>query len=68
MKTNQYATTEELLEAVFSVICTAATAMQQHGKHVSAAMNQHSTIKELLETVFSSWSMPRCYKWDKLRA
>jgi hypothetical protein len=59
---NQHATTEELFEAVFSVVCTAAAVMQQCGKHVSAAMNQHSTIKELLAAVFSTWSMPRGYQ------
>jgi hypothetical protein len=34
---NQCATTEELLEAVFSVVCAMAIAMQWHGKHMSAA-------------------------------
>jgi hypothetical protein len=37
MVTNQHATTEELLAAVFSVGHATAVAMQQHGKHISAA-------------------------------
>jgi hypothetical protein len=35
--TNEHATTEELLEAVFSVIRNVAVALQKRGKHVSAA-------------------------------
>jgi hypothetical protein len=34
---NQYATTEELLEAVFSVVCAMAVDTQWHHKHISAA-------------------------------
>jgi hypothetical protein len=34
----------------------AATARQQHGKHISAAKNQQTTTEELLEAVFSVWS------------
>jgi hypothetical protein len=64
---NQHATTEELLEVVFSVVYTAAVAMQRHGKPVNAAMN-HSAIGELLEIVFSVQSVPRDYQWDKFRA
>jgi hypothetical protein len=36
MATNQYATTEELLEAVFSVVRITAVATLRRGKHVSA--------------------------------
>jgi alkylhydroperoxidase/carboxymuconolactone decarboxylase family protein YurZ len=54
MAMNQYVTTEELLEVVFSVIHAKDVAMQQRTKHISAAMNQHSTIEEMLETVFST--------------
>jgi hypothetical protein len=46
MTINQNATKEELLEAVFSVVHAAATAMQWCSKHVSAAMNQHSIIQQ----------------------
>jgi hypothetical protein len=45
MATNKHATTDELLEAVFSVAHAADIATQRHGKHVSAAMNQHSTTE-----------------------
>jgi hypothetical protein len=48
MATNQHTTTEELLEVVFSVVCTVTIAIQQQGKHAS------TTIEEL----FSTWSMP----------
>jgi hypothetical protein len=34
---NLHATIEELLEAVISVVCTAAIATHRRGKHVSAA-------------------------------
>jgi hypothetical protein len=61
MATNQHATTEELLEEMFSLVCAGTIARQQHGKHISAAVNQHPTIEELLETVFSAWSMPKGY-------
>jgi alkylhydroperoxidase/carboxymuconolactone decarboxylase family protein YurZ len=37
---NQLATTEELLEVAFSVVCAAAFAMQWRGKHISAATVQ----------------------------
>jgi hypothetical protein len=33
MATNQHTTTEEMLEAVFSVVCAMAVAMQWCGKH-----------------------------------
>jgi hypothetical protein len=33
-------------KAVFSVIRAARVAMQQCGKHISAAVNQHATIEE----------------------
>jgi hypothetical protein len=35
--TNQHTTTEELLEAMFPVVCTATVATQCRGKHASAA-------------------------------
>jgi hypothetical protein len=38
--TNQHATTEELLEAVFSVDRAAAVAAQRRGKHVSATTDE----------------------------
>jgi hypothetical protein len=37
MATNQHATTEELLEAVFSVVRSAAVATQRRSKHVFSA-------------------------------
>jgi hypothetical protein len=37
MATNQHATTDELLEAVFSVVSVAAVATQRRGKCISAA-------------------------------
>jgi hypothetical protein len=37
LATNEHATTEELLEVAFSVVCTAAVATQWHGKNDSAA-------------------------------
>jgi alkylhydroperoxidase/carboxymuconolactone decarboxylase family protein YurZ len=36
MATNQHATAEELLEAVFSVVHAVTVAMQWHSKHASA--------------------------------
>jgi hypothetical protein len=59
---DQHAATEELLEAVFSVVCTTAVAVQWHGKRICAAMNQHSAIEELLEMVFSPQSVRRVIK------
>jgi hypothetical protein len=47
MTTNQHTTREKLLEAVFSVICAMAVAMQQRGKHISVATNPDTTIEEL---------------------
>jgi hypothetical protein len=47
MATNQHATTEELLEEVFSVESAEAIAMQRRRKHVSVATNQDTTIEEL---------------------
>jgi hypothetical protein len=41
-----------------------AIARQQHGKHVSAAMNKHATTEKLLEAEFSIWSMSRLYSKD----
>jgi hypothetical protein len=41
MAMKQHATTEELLEAVFSVACATIIAMQWHAKHTS------TTIEEL---------------------
>jgi hypothetical protein len=38
--TNQHATTEELLEMLFSVARTMSTATQQHGKHTSATIEE----------------------------
>jgi hypothetical protein len=40
MATNQQATTEELLEAVFSVVRAMTVATQRRGKHVSTATNR----------------------------
>jgi hypothetical protein len=37
MATNQHATSEELLEAVFSVVRSVTAAMQWHDKHIPAA-------------------------------
>jgi hypothetical protein len=34
---NQHATTDELLEVVFSVVRTTVVAVQQNDKHISAA-------------------------------
>jgi predicted hydrolase (HD superfamily) len=62
MVTSQHARTEELLEAVFSVVHYAAIAKQRRSKRVSAAMTQHSTIEEMLETVLSTKSVPRRYQ------
>jgi hypothetical protein len=47
MAMNQHATIEEMLEAVFSVVCAAAVAMQQRNKYVSAAtveLQQYSCV------------------------
>jgi hypothetical protein len=44
MATNQHATTEKLLEAVFFVVRTVAAAVQWHGKHIYAATNPDATI------------------------
>jgi hypothetical protein len=44
---NHHATTEELLETVFSVIRAAAVATQPRGKHIYAATNPDKTIEEL---------------------
>jgi hypothetical protein len=62
MTMNQHAKTEELLEAVFSVVCAMVITMQRCNNHVSAA-----TMEELLEAVFAAWSMPSGYEWDKFR-
>jgi hypothetical protein len=48
----------------------AATAMQQHGKHVSIATNEYATVEESLEVVSSTQSVPRLYNKvqpDKLK-
>jgi alkylhydroperoxidase/carboxymuconolactone decarboxylase family protein YurZ len=66
MATNQHATTEELLEAVFSVVCATAIAIQHRGKHISAAMNPDRTMEELLEAVSSARSMRRGYTQDEV--
>jgi hypothetical protein len=55
--TNQHATTEELLEAVFSVVHAATVATQQRGKHASTT-----------EERFPTWSVPKGYEWDTFRA
>jgi hypothetical protein len=49
--TNQHAT-EELLEAVFSVVRTTTAATQRRGKHVCAAMNQYNLITTAGNGVF----------------
>jgi alkylhydroperoxidase/carboxymuconolactone decarboxylase family protein YurZ len=66
MGTNQHATTEELLEAVFSVVCVAAIAIHHHGKHVSAAMNPDGTMEELLDALFSARSVRKGCKQDEV--
>jgi hypothetical protein len=38
-----------------------AVARQQHGKHVSGAMNKLATIEKLLEAAFSIQSVPQLY-------
>jgi hypothetical protein len=47
--------------AVFSVVRAARVAMQQCGKHFSAALNQHATIEE---AVFSVGTARRLYNED----
>jgi hypothetical protein len=44
---NQHATTEELLEVVFSVVPSENVATQRRGKLVSASTNPDTTIEEL---------------------
>jgi hypothetical protein len=66
MATNQQATTEELLEAVFSVVRATAIATQRSGKLVSVATNPDATLEELLKSVFSARYGPRYYNWDGL--
>jgi hypothetical protein len=63
MATNQHATTEEWLEAVFSVIRAMAIAMQWLGKHISVATNPDTTM----EVCVFYWSVLRSYKWDELK-
>jgi hypothetical protein len=53
-------TTEELLEAVFSVIRAAAVA------YVSAGTNPDATMEEFFKVVFSARSVPRGYKRDEV--
>jgi hypothetical protein len=50
--TNEHVTIEEMLEAVFSVVRTAAVAMQRRGKHVSATMNRLSITEEFWKRCF----------------
>jgi hypothetical protein len=57
----QHTTTEELLEAVFSVIRAAAIASQRRGKRIFAATVELNNRR----AVFSTWSMPRGYKRDE---
>lgn len=66
MATNQQPTTEELLEAVFSVVRSTAIATQRSGKLVSVATNPDATLDESLESVFSARYEPRYYNWDGL--
>jgi hypothetical protein len=47
MAKTQHATTEELLETVFSVVRAAAVATQRRGKHISAATNPDAVTEEL---------------------
>jgi hypothetical protein len=47
MATNKHATTEELLEAVFSVTRAEATVTQRRGKHISAATLKTTTVEDL---------------------
>jgi hypothetical protein len=61
-KMNKHAKTEELLEAVFSMVCAMVITMQRCNNHVSVA-----TMEELLEAVFAAWSMPSGYERDKFR-
>jgi hypothetical protein len=44
MVTNPHTQTEELLEALFSVVHSVAIAEQLRSKRILAAMNQHSTV------------------------
>jgi hypothetical protein len=64
MATNQHATTEKLLEAVFFVVSTVAAAVRWHGKHIYATTNADTTIEVLLETVISTRFVQRVYKVD----
>jgi hypothetical protein len=56
MATSRHTATEELLEAVFSVVRVTAIAMQPCGKHV--CNNRRA--------VFSMWSVLRGYKRDEV--
>jgi L-lysine 2,3-aminomutase len=49
---------------VFSVVSTTLVAVQQYGKHISAAVNQHATIEE---AVFSVGDAPGLYNEDLTR-
>jgi hypothetical protein len=50
---------------VFSAVRAARVAMQQCGKHISAAVNQHATVEE---AVFSVGAAPRLHNEEKLKA
>jgi hypothetical protein len=56
MAKNQHATTEELLEAVFSVVRNGSV-----NTHLQQQFNYNNR-----RAVFSMWSMPRGYKWDEV--
>jgi hypothetical protein len=47
------------------VVEQVAVARQQHGNHVSTAMNKHATTEELLEAVFFVWSVLMLYSKDQ---
>jgi hypothetical protein len=47
MATNQHATTQKLLDTVFSVVRAAAVTTRRRGKHISAASNSRTAIEEL---------------------
>jgi hypothetical protein len=64
---NLHAKTEELLEAVFSVVSAVAITMQRCGNHVSVVTKPDATMEQLLKAVFSAWSMPCGYEWDKFQ-
>jgi hypothetical protein len=53
MAMNQHATTEELLEAVFSVVRAATIGMQWHGKHASTTTEELCFLHGLCRDVIT---------------